>query len=471
MSVNIKLGQDTIEGIDTVKVPLADDSGNLAVFNLAPENVYTVSFAVDGETYTAVQVQQGEAVAKPVNPSKTGNYFTGWYTASTGGTKVVFPYTPAADVTLYAQWTEQVVVGFTGLTNSTGSLTWTDDIASASGYQTTAEGSNVVVTGELDEIFPFSQITEMTDSSDNVFVKFPKVWMKWVLDGSGNIDGVKFSNVQADSDYFIPDCFLDPKDTTYSTYLDYFALGKYEASGSSSKMYSKASQTCLANITRANARTAARAYGTSSNYYNGYQLTDVSMLVVYNLLCNMYYKTANIQTVYGGRTGSGTHTGWSSAENTGSCDGISGLNGWNTLTDCVKMLGIENPYGNISKWIDGIYFSSQTIYVHRLPQQFADSTTLATTLGFSRPSSSGYIKYLRKGTSDATKSYAYCYDASGTDSTYFGDQCYYGSTGVVLCSGGSWVSTAYAGLWYLFGGYSATSSDTSIGARLSYRPL
>lgn len=138
----------------------------------------------------------------------------------------------------------------------------------------------------------------------------------WLLDGSGNIDGIKISNVQADTDYFIPDAFLDPSDGV--SYLDYFVLGKYEASGSSAKMYSKNGQACYVNMTRAVARTAARAYGTLSNFYAGYQQIDISMLILCNFLCMLYYKTPNIQRVYGGRTGSET-TSWSNAANTGSC--------------------------------------------------------------------------------------------------------------------------------------------------------
>jgi hypothetical protein len=290
-----------------------------------------------------------------------------------------------------------------------------------------------------------------------------------VLDGDGNIDGIKISNVQVDSDYFIPDAFLDPTDT--NNYLDYFALGKYEASGSSSKMYSKSGQACYANMTRAAARTAARAYGTAENAYNGYQQIDLSMLTLYNFLCMLYYKTPNIQRVYGGRTNSET-TGWGSAANTGSCDGITGLNGWDTVTNCVKMLGIENPFGNINKWIDGVYFSTTAIYAHRLPQQYADSTASAVNLGFTRPTTIGYIAKLKKGTSDATRSFVYCADVTGGSATKFvGDNCPYDASGVVLYAGGSWSGTSNAGLWCLVGSGAASYATSSTGARLAYRPV
>ena len=37
-------------------------------------------------------------------PTKTGYTFDGWYTLSSGGTKVNTPYMPASDITLYAHW-------------------------------------------------------------------------------------------------------------------------------------------------------------------------------------------------------------------------------------------------------------------------------------------------------------------------------------------------------------------------------
>ena len=429
-----------------------------------------VKFKVNTTDYAAVSVQPGGSVEEPTVPTLSGYYFKGWYTGSGGtGTKISFPYIPDADVTLYALMETEAIVGFTGLSNQTPGLTLTDDIAGVGAYSTSVDAQFVNVSNPLDSYWPFSEIREMTDSSGNVLVKFPKMWMKWILNGT-TVDGVKFANHQVDDSYFVSDAFADPSDTTGNTFLDYFALGKYEGSGSQSKVYSKSGQTCLVSITRANFRAGCRAYGTASNYYNGYQSMDIQQLIIYNLLCMMYYRTQNIQTVYGGRTGA--ISSWSSANATGSCDGCSGMNGWNTLTECVKMLGVENPYGNINKWIEGVVFSSQTIYIKRFPQYYDDTTSNATVMGFSRPSSSGFITALRHGTNDGTRSALYCSAASGgSATTYVGDQCYYSSSGVVLYAGGNWSSATNAGLWYLNGNNTATSTYAYTGGRLSYRPL
>lgn len=199
---------------------------------------------------------------------------------------------------------------------------------------------------------------------------------------------------------------------------------------------------------------------------------------MYNLLCMMFYRTANIQKVYGGRTGSSTVKRWSNASVTGTCDGITGMNGWNTSTDCVKMLGIENPYGNISKWVDGVWFggvNGTTIYIHRFPQQYTDGTSNAKTLQFKCPATTGYVESLKIGNTSDIQSFAYVSDVTNSSSThsstYYGDHSSYSSTGTVLSAGGFWNDASRAGLWCLYSNSSASDSRPYFGARLSYRPL
>lgn len=362
------------------------------------------------------------------------------------------------------------VLGFTGLTNSSGALTWTDDIASLQSsdpYTTTTSGNYVSVTGALDSYFPYNQITEVEDGQGNTFIRFPKCWIKWTNNSSRNINGFQVANYQVDSDYFIPDCFLNPNSVDGTdSYLDYVDIGKYEGSGSSATIYSRSGYTPQVAITRAGSRAWCRVYGSSSNYYNGYQQLDIQMLTFYNFLCMLYYRTANIQTVYVGRTSA------SSTSNTGSTDGVAGLNGWNTSTFCVKMLGVENPYGNINVWCDGIFFSSTTVYIHRYPTQYADSTTNGITMGYTRPSTSNvYVQSLRQGTSNTTKSAVFCSETTSTSGSYTSDAYYYSSSGGVLDVGGNWGNGINAGLWSLAGYIATSSASAQIGGRLCRRPM
>ena len=235
-------------------------------------------------------------------------------------------------------------------------------------------------------------------------------------------------------------------------------------SGSSAKGFSKSGQTCLVNVTIGATRGAARAYGNAANLYKGYQQLDFAQLTLYNLMCMMFYGTSNIQKVYGGRTSSVRF--WDSASVTGTCDGVTGMNGWNRLTDCVKMLGIENPYGNVQQWCDGANFTNSTIYAQRYPQNYGSN---GNDMGFNRPSAKGYIKFLKNGTTDKTRSYMYDSEIGSSSDTYCGDFAL--NSGSVLCVGGSWRNGPNAGLCFLNSGSVETQHAEFIGARLSYRPI
>jgi uncharacterized repeat protein (TIGR02543 family) len=66
---------------------------------------YTVTFSTDGTSCDSKTVAAGNSVTLP-STSKDGHVFVGWFTSSSGGTKVTSPYTPTSSITLYAQWTE-----------------------------------------------------------------------------------------------------------------------------------------------------------------------------------------------------------------------------------------------------------------------------------------------------------------------------------------------------------------------------
>lgn len=60
--------------------------------------------AYDKASNTTLYAKWNSASITLPTPSKTGYTFDGWYTQSSGGTKVSNTYTPAGNVTLYAHW-------------------------------------------------------------------------------------------------------------------------------------------------------------------------------------------------------------------------------------------------------------------------------------------------------------------------------------------------------------------------------
>lgn len=429
---------------------------------------YNIVFISEGSNYTIYSVAKGSKIYAPTKPVIENKYFKGWYEAE-ADKPTEFPIIPDHDMTFTARYGESMVIGFDNLSQPSGDLRWTDYIQDFESYTTETNGTYVNVKSPLDNLFPYNEIHEVVDENDNVFISFPSCFIRWKRTETGELDGFQVAPEIPEEDsegWFIPDCFLDPRDDTNSIYLGETWIGKYEGwRDDVGRFWSLSGTAPTTNISITDVQTACRKW--SFDYdYNGYQMYNMSQMVLYNFLCMLYYKTANIQTVYSGRTNK------SSAADTGSCDGVTGLNGWDTVTTCVKMLGVENPYGNIYKFVGGIFFNSSTIYVDRNPvTKGTFSPSGKETLDFTRPTIDGYIKYLKAGNAPETQSYVYASATGGSDTTYVGDYCYYNSSGTILCCGGYWDSGAHAGLWFLFGGLGASDSGSDVGGRLSRAPI
>lgn len=368
-------------------------------------------------------------------------------------------------ITVDGSITGHSVIGFKGMTEESGELTWTGDIAKYNdkeAYETESSGSFVKVTSELDKVFPYNAIEEVQDKNGNEFVRFPKMYMSYEKNGFGYIDGVSFANYKVNDSYFISDAWLNPDGS--GDYVDYFYIGKYEASGSASKIYSKVGETPLLEMQMVNLRTAAQSYGTSKNNYNGYQQLDIAMYTVYSLLTSCYYRTENIETVYSGDTDT------EEADITGTTDGCNSMNGWNTSTHAVKMLGVENAYGGVWEFCDGIYFENDRVFYISNPTEFS-KTKDGLNIGFSRPVADGCVEYLKAGTSVYTQSIIFPAVLGGTDNTFTGDSYYYSKNGNVAAVGGGFSFGLGAGLY----AFNCTLTDhdlsSNTGARLCGRGL
>ena len=102
MSANIKIGNDTLQGVNAVELENADALGSYVKFPLGVTGGYTVTFVAEGNPYSVISVTAGSAINEPIPPEVTG-LVTGWSTDEAGANLVSFPYTPTADITLYAK--------------------------------------------------------------------------------------------------------------------------------------------------------------------------------------------------------------------------------------------------------------------------------------------------------------------------------------------------------------------------------
>ena len=262
MSANVKLGNDTITGVDTVKLENADSAGNYVSFNLGISGGYTIKFIADGSDYSVVQVASGGYVEKPVNPTKTGYQFMGWGSSTTATTYQTFPYAPNADATWYAVFVAGSKASVAGLGNS----------------------SPTTATFTRDTTFPTS-FDEWTDSHGNIFVKIPTMYRKIDAVLSGQITAFSIATAKLDNDYEPYPVFVDVNDN--NRVLDYVYIGKYCYNSTTAAGSSASGTSTLAIGT---ARSLAQAVGT------GYQQYDVHFQKLFQDLALVISQTVNFNT-------------------------------------------------------------------------------------------------------------------------------------------------------------------------------
>ena len=329
---------------------------------------------------------------------------------------------------------------------SPSALTRTDD---AVGLNVTVGTSEI--TSDFDNCYPWSNIEEVTDEAGNVFVKIPKFYSKITKNSDGTYKH-QLSGTKHDG--------FDTLFKVGAKEIDYVMVGKYEGSGSSSRVYSKSGQTPLVSITMDNFRNGCKANGA------GYQQYDFMIDLILKELWLVEMATTNSQAKMYGYTNNN-----SSAISTGATDTVATPTGSPiSNTDgkhACKYRGIENPWGNIYKWCDGISFSGSSVYVCTEPTAYSAGKTSGLYQYYgTRASSNGFVKTVAPLAEGSLIQYV---TAVGADeSSYYCDNSWQGGT-VLLCGGG-WNNGADAGLWCWYGDGSASYSTSSIGGRLCYKP-
>ena len=322
-----------------------------------------------------------------------------------------------------------------------------------------AVGLNVTVgttdiTSDFDRCYPYCDMQEVTYAAGNVFIKIPKFYAKITPNADGTfkhqISGVRYEGFTT--------LFVDGEGNE----LDYILVGKYEGSGSASKVFSKSGATVLVNITCDSFRNGCKANG------DGYQQYDFLIDLIIKELWLVEMKTTNSQAImYGYANGN------SAAVATGRTDAVKTPSGSEeSNTDgkhACKYRGIENLWGNTFTWCDGISFNGDKVYVCTDPKSYAAGKTASPYVYHGdRAAGYGYIKKVAPLKRHPLIQYA-TEASGGSITTYFCDYAYSG--GSVLAVGGFWDYGTYAGLWYWDGVYTPSSAFSYFGGRLCKKPL
>lgn len=209
--------------------------------------------------------------------------------------------------------------------------------------------------------------------------------------------------------------------------------------------------------------------GMGANRGAGWRQLDFDLNSAVQLLYLIEYGDFDSQTEIGyGRTQLSGGT-WVAGSHIGQCgksnsdgDGTNSVAG-NTNNAYMTYRGIENWYGNILKWNDGININNRVPYVSNTDTDFADDTaTNYTNLGVTLANADGYQITL----ADIDRGFLPA--SVGADATYVSDY-YYQSTGwrVVLLGGTADGGTG-PGAFYVYAGSTASYGGVHIGGRLAY---
>jgi hypothetical protein len=218
------------------------------------------------------------------------------------------------------------------------------------------------------------------------------------------------------------------------------------------------------DFTRANARILAQNRGT------GWELQDFHTVSAIQLLMLIEYASFDVQSKIGKGVVDKVSGEGNESEITGATSSLGNSSGMAEGTNglvSVSYRGIENFWGNIWKWVDGINIQDHRLYVsyHDFQDDFFDSpyeykgnlaieNGYASNILFNDILDFGFIP---------TKT-------EGSSSTYLYDYYYQNTGNRVALLGGGCSNASYAGGFYWFLYYSSAYRSRIIGAALLYIP-
>ncbi len=314
-------------------------------------------------------------------------------------------------------------------------------------YTKKIDGSNADITSGLD---------------GDVMIEIPKIFWKFSEDGTDRI--IQMSRVEREG-------FVCLAHTRGVNVEDNIYIGAYHGALISNKLRSLSGKTPTSNKTHDAFRTDAQANGEGYEQFLFYQMQLLQILYV------IFFKNLNGQTALGRGNVDESVLKITGARNTsgmfyGSTDG----------TEQIKFCGIEDFWGNIRYWVDGIWSTANTDPARKLwiatdefntvPYQQDGETWIDAV-----PKPDNYIEY---GTGFAANVDGYVKDIHGANETGFvavnnaGSETAYYCDYVTLLAGclgyfgGFWASAGFAGPFSLRLSVSPVHSNSGVGGRLTW---
>lgn len=287
----------------------------------------------------------------------------------------------------------------------------------------------------------------LTGTDGDVMVEIAKMWYKVTKNTADKTITLSISEIPREGF----SCFNE----VAGQEVDFVYKGCYDAYNSGGQLRSISGVAPTVSQTRATFRSQAKARGSE------YSQNDYYIVFLYQCMYMMLYGTRDSQTAIGrGRSASGN----SSAINTGTMNSKPFCWGDTGGTNGMKFLGVENFFGNIWHFVDGLTIVDLSAKVTRDPSKYDDvGTSYETTIGSVPSGASGsYIKEMH-GNEDGIFLPSV---VGGSETTYYCDALWTNTGTRVALFGGVWDSAGRVGafVWTLYD--AASFSSTILGSRL-----
>lgn len=276
----------------------------------------------------------------------------------------------------------------------------------------------------------------------NMMVEFGRndtiIWKRYKPTGTAGI-----------YDIYLADHKLDDNFTAYAfmrsdgKFAKHFYLPKYFGSSIDGKLRSISGTAGTVNTNMTTERSTAEANNISGD--DSWGLITKSMWDLYGDILTLLGMSTDSQTVFG----YGYGNNHSSAISNGTMDGKGMFWGENDGNQGVKALGIENPWGNLRRRIDGWHQGDAGHTLIKLckgtgdgskASNFSDAATGYIDINDEGQACSGFISKMKYD----TRGFRYPIACTGSETTYYADYKWT-RTGTAAFVGGSWSGGRYSG--------------------------
>lgn len=317
---------------------------------------------------------------------------------------------------------------------------------------------NKVVRNDFDNMPIYREMVEDTDEYGNVFIRIPKFYIKKEL-----VNNVMTRQISKEKQkgYYLPQVFWDFENKKE---LPYFLFGKYNASLSADgqRLESKAGVKPLVSRNIVNFRSLAQANGV------GYQQLDIYAVDVLQTLFYVEFATLHSQSIHPGYTSGNTESLAS-----GFSDGIVASSGALSMsgTDGFMYRGIENPWGNVYQFVDGVNILDNQAWVAKNAEEYTSNVFASPyeKLGYVNHDTNGVVTDM--GFDPEYPFAEFPVEIGGSYSTNYADYYYQNLGQRIALFGGHWGSGSAAGLSFWSLSDSSGHASSFRGGRLLKKAL